>query len=345
MDSNAVPGRYFLADSSHFFAASLSRDAQGIALKVESFIDPLRPIVFERSQPLARLPTKLTFPDGSVFEVFSDEGLLSILGEPPGFFDGLKRYERSTKSILLAVFVTIAVTLGFWRWGIPASAMVTAWATPPILTQAMDFGTLKTLDQSLLSVSKLSANQQSKITTDFERLVTLSGLPSDRLTIVFRDAPSIGPNALTLPGGTILLTDQLVALSRSADEVAGVLAHEIGHVSHRHSLRLIYQALGISFFITMVSGDPGSMIDSVVQQASALQSLSYTREFEREADHESVELMHRLGRDPLAFLTLLERIDQQKQFSGETSFLSTHPGVDERRAEILQRLNDLLRTN
>jgi predicted Zn-dependent protease len=100
---------------------------------------------------------------------------------------------------------------------------------------------------------------------------------------------------------------------------------------------LIYQVLGIGFFISMISGDPGSMIDSVVQQASALQTLAYSRDFEREADQSSVALMQKLGRDPKAMLALLDRV-VPKDFDHTTSFLSTHPGLDERRIEIEQSI-------
>ena len=58
-----------------------------------------------------------------------------------------------------------------------------------------------------------------------------------------------------LPGGTVILTDQLVALAKNDDEIAGVLAHEIGHVKHRHSLKQLYRVLGIGFMISVIGGD------------------------------------------------------------------------------------------
>lgn len=328
-----IAGRYFTANASHFFSASLSRDDSGLVVHVEHFIEPFRPERFERSQPLAGLPTKLTFPDGSVFEALSEDDLLSVLGMNGGFFEWLKRHEKRLTSILASLVITIAAIIGFSRWGLSALALVAAWATPPILAQTMDFGSLKTLDHSILSASKLSSDQKAAITTDFETLVNASGLPKDRLKIVFRDAPAIGPNAFSFPGGTILVTDQLADLSQNPDEIAGVLAHELGHFRHHHSLSLIYQALGIGFFISMISGDPGSGIDTLVQQASALQTLAYTRDFERKADQESVALMQKLGRDPFAMITLLDRIIPQEH-QNDVSFLSTHPGLEERRQEV-----------
>jgi len=331
--ATTVPGRYFLTNASHFFSASLTRDNSGLVLHVENFTEPFRHRHFERSQPLAGLPTKLTFPDGSIFEALSDDGLLAILGARPSFFDILTRHERSVKTVVATLVITVALAFGFWRWGLSTAAFLAAWMTPPTFTYAMDAGTLATLDRALLSPSKLSDDQKARITSDFDRLATVSGLPMGRLTLVFRDAPRLGANAFALPGGSVILTDQLASLSREPDEIAGVLAHEIGHVEHRHSLRLIYQAVGLSFFITMISGDPGSMIDTVIQQMSSLQTLAYSREFEREADRESTVLMQKLGRNPLALITLLDRVVPQG--AGQTtSFLSTHPGNEERRGEV-----------
>jgi Zn-dependent protease with chaperone function len=333
-----IPGRYFEAHASRTISAVLSRDVDGLFLRIEGRSDLMRPEKLTRSSSLAGLPTKLTFPDGSVFEAQTDAELLSILQEKPGFFESVGRHERSLKSIIFAAAATILVSVSLWLWGLPAFAAAAAWMTPPAVSQFIDTGTLTTLDNTLLSPSKLVTAQRDMYRADFDALAIAAGQPSGRLSLLFFDAPRIGPNAFALPGGTVIITDQLVKLSQSPDEVAGVLAHEIGHIEHRHSLRLIYQALGISFFISMVSGDPGSMIDSVIQQASALQTLSNSRDFEREADHDSVVLMQKIGRNSLAMLALLDRI-VPKGSQGDVSFLSTHPGLQERRREVEQFLS------
>jgi predicted Zn-dependent protease len=81
----------------------------------------------------------------------------------------------------------------------------------------------------------------------------------------------------------------------------------------------------------MVTGDPGGLlVDKVATQAGALQMLSYSREFEREADRYSVKMMKAAGRDPTALAAILERLGKQNG----SSVLSSHPETTERKAEI-----------
>jgi predicted Zn-dependent protease len=158
----------------------------------------------------------------------------------------------------------------------------------------------------------------------------------------FRDGGRLGANAIALPGGTIILTDQLVALAKSEDEIAGVLAHEIGHVTERHSLRQIYRALGIGFMAAVIIGDTSQLLDNVIAQAAVLDTLSYSRQFERDADAKSVELMTAAGRDPVAFISLLDRIFEKAGVdSDDAGWLSTHPGNENRREEVQKKIDAL----
>jgi predicted Zn-dependent protease len=160
--------------------------------------------------------------------------------------------------------------------------------------------------------------------------------------LILRDGGRLDANAFALPGGTIVVTDQLVKLAQSEDEYAGVLAHEIGHVQNRHQLQQIYRLLGISFMIGLIGGDSSQIIDQVIGQAATLQSLAYSREFENDADKRSVEIMVKAGRNPVAFVALLERITKDIPGTKRTNWLSTHPGNEDRRksvTEIAKSLN------
>ena len=152
--------------------------------------------------------------------------------------------------------------------------------------------------------------------------------------MLFRDGGALGANAFALPGGTIVITDQLIELAENDDEIAGVLAHEIAHVQNRHSLQQIYRVLGIGFMIGIIGGDSSQIIDDVVTQAAALQQLAYTREFEEDADRRSVEIMVAAGRDPTAFVDLLDRITGKARAERDTGWLSTHPGNRDRRKAV-----------
>jgi Zn-dependent protease with chaperone function len=90
------------------------------------------------------------------------------------------------------------------------------------------------------------------------------------------------PNAMALPNGAIVLTDGLVKLLEDKpDAVMGVLAHELGHLQHRHSMRLLIEVLALSGLSAIVLGDTSGFI---TQAPLLLGVLSYSREHESEAD-------------------------------------------------------------
>ena len=140
----------------------------------------------------------------------------------------------------------------------------------------------------------------------------------------------------------MVLTDELVELAGGKDElVLGVLAHEIGHVEHQHSLRQLYSAAGASALIMLIGGDIGSGTEDILVQGSALLSLSYSRSAESEADRHSVELMYKAGRDPHAIGHFLELIRDKLGDKEERDFLSTHPATPQRIADTLRYADEI----
>jgi len=114
-------------------------------------------------------------------------------------------------------------------------------------------------------------------------------------------------NAIALPGGHIYVFEGLIDKSESADELAGVIAHEIGHLAHRDGTRSIVQAAGLSFLFGMLLGDFVGGGAVVIGARAVLQS-SYSREVESAADRYGVELVGRAGGNPRALGAVLNRI-------------------------------------
>src|SRR5581483_9059372 len=107
-------------------------------------------------------------------------------------------------------------------------------------------------------------------------------------------------NAIALPGGHVYVFEGLIKQARSPDELAGVVAHELGHVAHRDGTRSLLQAAGLSFLFGVLLGDftGGGLV--VIAAKTAMQS-AYTRKVEAAADAYSVDLVTRIGGDPRAF--------------------------------------------
>ncbi len=331
-----LSGRYFAA------GGSASRNAwledRGNALGVidgETGVETR--VVFERlGDRLADLPRKIYFADGSLFECADNDAVDLAFGKDKHFFTRMAVAESSTRFIVLAVVAVVLLLFAGYRWGLPAAAYVAANSTPNAVLAFMDNNALDTVDRVLLNPSQLGEEDKQKYTKLFSELVVAAREEGSPLNLKFRDGGRLGANALALPGGTVILTDQLVALAKSEDEIAGVMAHEIGHYTGKHSLRQIYRALGIGVVISVVVGDTGAILDDVIAQAALLDTLKHSREFELEADRTSVEIMTNANRDPRAFIVLLDRLVEELGVSKdrETGWIDTHPANKDRRALV-----------
>jgi Zn-dependent protease with chaperone function len=142
------------------------------------------------------------------------------------------------------------------------------------------------------------------------------------------------PNAFALPGGKVYLFSGLLAKAENPDEIAGVLAHELGHVSHRDNTRNMIYSGGTSFLIGLLFGDVTGA-GALVFASRSLITASYTREAEQGADDFSIQVMHRIGRPTKAMGDLIFRITGN-QGDNTLSILSNHPLTEDR----LKHLSD-----
>ena len=125
------------------------------------------------------------------------------------------------------------------------------------------------------------------------KLETAAALPIPIKAAVVRRKEA---NAIALPGGSVYVFEGLIDAAKTPDELAGVIAHEIGHVAHRDGTRSILQAAGLSFLFGMLLGDfTGGGV--VVIAARKIVQSSYSRDVESAADRYGVDLMSKTGGD------------------------------------------------
>lgn len=236
---------------------------------------------------------------------------------------------------------TIAATLSLVLiavFGIPALATRLAPLVPLAiehrLGQAVDDEVRSMLDTrdagDAFACGNTSSERAGKAALDklVAKLEGAAALPIPLNVTVVRRSEA---NAIALPGGTIYVFEGLIDKAENADELAGVLAHEIGHVARRDGTRSVLQAAGLSFLFGMLLGDFVGGGAVVIAARTVLQS-SYSRDVETSADAYSVLLMTKLEADPRALGTILGRIAGDKE-SGAT-ILQDHPDTQERRATI-----------
>lgn len=135
-------------------------------------------------------------------------------------------------------------------------------------------------------------------------------------------------NAVALPGGHVLLFDGLVRKAASPDEVAGVLAHELGHVANRHVLASLIRQLGLSVVLGGLGGDVGGWVNTIL-------SASYSRDAESNADGYAIDLLRDAKISPLATAGFFQRLAVVERGSPRAAavlgYMSIHPMSDTRR--------------
>ena len=145
-------------------------------------------------------------------------------------------------------------------------------------------------------------------------------------------------NAFALPGGHIVLTRGLLREASEPGEVAGVLAHEIGHVAHHHPEAQMIRIAGMQVLISVATGTSGGNNASSLAGLAAI--LKSSRDAEREADAYAVAMLSAARIDPMALKHFLEKIlKEEGKFSGGAfsnlgTVFSTHPVTTERIAQI-----------
>jgi len=163
------------------------------------------------------------------------------------------------------------------------------------------------------------------------------------------DDPSI--NAFALPGGYIGIHSGLIEATRSEDELAGVIAHEIAHVTQRHIARALAAGKKQSLLSTaimlgaVIAGAAGAGSDAVqgamavAQGTQMQQQINFTRENEHEADRIGISALARAGFDPRGMASFFEVMSGQNTLSSMRvpEFLKTHPVTSNRIAEAKNR--------
>jgi Zn-dependent protease with chaperone function len=280
----------------------------------------------------------IDLPDGGRLEIEDAEVFYARYRQIGGAGKSwLHRLEQHWVLVAACLLATVGLVASFVVYGIPFAASLAAAAVPDSVDQAIGRDGADLLDQRLFEPSGLSEERQAELRRVFADVVEIVGAGKD-YELRFRQSKAFGANAIALPAGIIILTDELVALAENDDEIAAVLAHEAGHVINRHALRSLIQNSLSAGLIVAVTGDVGSAANLAAGLPALLLNAAYSRDFEREADRVAFEYLRRKDLDPRRLGELLSRIDQKYGRDEGPSLLSTHPGSRERLdAAIAQR--------
>ncbi|MAA69427.1 MAG: hypothetical protein CL915_11895 [Deltaproteobacteria bacterium] len=283
--------------------------------------------------PLGSLPYKILFADGHLFEAQNNQETKEFLEfcEKPNAESWLSYLEQRKTVIFVGIMILAGLVISVPRYGLPwIGDQVANWIPHSWLMMAGD-ETLEILDESFFSPSELALQDQDKLRKEFNHMASLV-LKDQTAKLIFRHSEEIGPNAFALPGGVVVLTDELVEIAEDQGGVIGVLAHELGHVQLKHPARRLVRSLMALAVVSLIFDDAATFAEELAAISGSLISLAYTREFEEEADRAGKEILIRADLSPIPLANLLQKLSNgcKENCSQLPEWLKTHPSVPSR---------------
>jgi predicted Zn-dependent protease len=271
----------------------------------------------------------LSFADATAFDSWARAS-----GRPDSV---VVRWQQSWRLAVLSLLLLLGGLVAGYRWGLPWAIDRTVDILPASAEQRLGRQVLAGLEGDWLQPSRLSDAQQRAWQDRWARRLaqaqSVSRVPlPERFVIHIRDGGKrLGPNAFALPGGDIVITDALLTLmADEPDAVMTVLAHELGHVHHRHGLRLILHAGAVGVVTSVIVGDFSALLAAA---PAVLASNAYSRDNEREADLYGRTLARAGGADTSRMAVFFERLARQRAGVDDhvvAIAISSHPADAER---------------
>ncbi|WP_343563571.1 M48 family metallopeptidase [Kiloniella sp. b19] len=343
-----VEGLVYQAGSSSRSNAVLIADGDRFVLKRMNWGEDEIVRIDSVSTPFAGQERQLHLSNGFVFHT---TGVVPSGFLPKGAESGLKAVvywfeEFNLVKAALMLCIVVGFILGL-RWGTPLLADYSVAYVPATWDQSIGRSAFEQSDGTLFEPSELSMADQERIRSKARGMIS-QWMIQDRqeasydlssVDILFRSSPALGANALAFSGGPIVVTDQLVELFDNDGAVVAVIAHEYGHVLHRHGMRQTLRYAGLILAATLVFGADESLLEELLTIGIAAETSSYSRGFEREADAFAVEALKAAHLPVSDALWAMQKLAEDCGASCEgTGWFDSHPGMDER----LQMLEEAL---
>ncbi len=283
------------------------------------------------------------FPKASLFT--SDQSIL----DHPAFAQN-PTLTRARDRIRRRKLVSRCITLGILALIVVGIAGV--WLAKDPMVKAVASQVPAEWEQKLGDTAFAQVTLTSKLVTDadvkkqLEQLAAplLAAVPQNRYKFKLHIIEDASLNAFALPGGNVAFHTGLLLTAETPEEVLGVLAHEISHVTEQHGMRGIVQGLGLYAIVTTFFGDVSGLAAILVNNAPFLLSQKFSRDHEREADEQGFRYLEAAKLNPRGMITFFEKMRREEEKlrekipGGEAldalNFLSTHPATAERTAHL-----------
>lgn len=249
---------------------------------------------------------------------------------------GSRQRWNSRLTVWLMIAASILVLIGLW-FGLVEGARVAVVALPFSVDEQIGTAALPAVIEEFgepLGCPEAEEQLQSII----DRLGKHAAIADVQYSVTIIDTPMV--NAVALPGGPIIVFRGLIDSSDSAEQLASVIAHEMSHITLRHQIKGIAQAMGVVVAIEVLIGDVGGLVALAAEVMRTAALNNYSQEHETEADLEGARMMHESGLDPQAMMDMFENLPEQ-DLPDALNWLSTHPDSHDRIDRIRALVADL----
>jgi beta-barrel assembly-enhancing protease len=245
---------------------------------------------------------------------------------------GRKILSNTTRWLLAFLFVVASAILLVYFLLIPLATQLMVKMIP--IETEIDLG--KKMSESMLAGEKIDSEKTALLNEFYKSIKTSSKYPV-RVSVV----DSKIKNAFAVPGGQIVVYTGLLKEMKDYSELVALLGHEKAHVEERHSLQSMAKSLGLYIVISLIAQDVNGVMAVIIDNASNLQQLSYSRDFEKEADELGLKLIIQNKIDPKGMIALFKRLQTDDRSLKTPEFLSTHPDVENRIDVLNEKIPEL----
>lgn len=302
----------------------------GLTLRIRGetvFLDiPVDTVDF--GEPWQGAPRCIELPGGARCEVEDVAGMKAMLLKG-GPHDSLAvRMQSRWHWAIFSLVLVIAAGIGAYLHGLPWLARQMAPLIPEAVTRTLSDTAMASLETQIFGPSKITPERQNEIAARAHQ--NFSGTTATPWRLHFRSAKQLGPNALALPGGDIVLLDALIALAKTPEQIDAVIAHELGHLEHRHAMRQLIQDTTVSIVLAVWLGDVST---AAISLGSQLSQSGYSRDAEFEADAYAAREMRRCCGSSEPLVQILQAM-ATRPTSPTNALFGSHPDTLKRISAI-----------
>ena len=327
-----LEGKVFSPHMASALKGSMWCDQHG-AFWLETVVAVAQRVEIKRvSGPIAGLDNQIWLLDGQRF-VTSQPLPREFYADKAGWWKFLLWFEKFSLWKLVAIVAAFVLVIMAYQRTIPILADVAVTVMPKKWDVAVGEKSWQSIDGVLFTPTVLGADEQRVIGELFTPIAEIIDAQGYQPRLQLRGSPMLGANAVALPGGIIVITDDLWRLLEDKPRLLqAVMAHEAEHVLARHSMRQIVRYVGVAGLI-FAFGLEDSLLEELSLVFSQGLMSSYSRQFETSADAGAARIMTQLGQNPESMIDALAVLGLEfcgEQGCPEHGWLDSHPDIDQR---------------